>query len=408
MLGSNVVPVALAFAVLDLTGSATDLGLVLAARSVATVALLLVGGVWADRLPRHLVMLSADVLRFGTQGAVGILLLTGEAELWHLVVAQALGGAGDAFFNPASTGIVPHTVPPAQLQQANALVNLTTSLTAVGGPALGGVLVATVGTGWAFVADSATFLVSAAFLASMRLPRAAERASAPNFLAELKSGWREFSARTWMLVIDIWAVLGNMLVIASFLVLGPLVAERELNGATSWAIVLTAFGAGAVLGDLAALAFRPRRPLVAACLVLTLFSLPLALLAIPAPTPVIALGALFAAFGLTVFNTLFITTMQEQVPDEALSRVTAYDWLASVAFYPIGLAMVGPLADAIGVATLLLAGAVFNLAAAAFVLAVPSVRGVRRRDTGAPPAPAAVLDEGVGVPLPAPRSPPGS
>ena len=381
MVGSALIPVALAFAVLDLTGSATDLGLVLAARALPVVALLLVGGVWADRLPRNAVMLTTDLVRFVTQTAVGVLLVLDAAEIWHLVVAVAISGAADAFFMPASTGIVPHTVRRDRIQQANALLSLTSSTSAIAGPALGGVLVATVGVGWAFVADGATYLASAAFLAAMRLPRAAEHAETPNFLAELRTGWHEFSSRTWMLVIDSWAILANMFVISAFFVLGPLVAARELSGASSWATVLAAFGVGAVLGDLAALRFRPSRPLVVGCLVVTSYALPLAFLALAAPTLVVALGSLAAAFGLTLFNTLFITTMQEQVPPEALSRVTAYDWLASVAFNPIGYAIVAPLAAAVGVARLLWVIAAGQVAAGVLMAALPSVRRVERATT---------------------------
>ena len=381
MLGSSIVPVALAFAVLDdLHGSATDLGLVLGARWLSLMTLTLVGGVWADRLPRHVVMLSADLLRTASQATLGILLISGDAKLWHLILSQAIAGTGDAFFNPASTGIVPHVVPPARLQQANALLSLTSSGTGVIGPAIGGTLVATAGAGWAFVGDGASFLVSAAFLAGLHLPRAAEKIEATNFLADLRDGWREFRSQTWMLAIDAWAVLANMIVLAPFYVLGPVVAKRDLGGAGAWAAIAAAFGGGAVLGDLAALVFKPRRPLVVGCVAVSAFAAPLVLLAIPAPTPAIAAGALLAAFGLNLFNTFFVTTMQEQVPPAALSRVTSYDWVASVAFLPLGFALTGPLADLVGGPELLYAAAVFQVLAWVLLASLPSVRAIRRKE----------------------------
>jgi MFS family permease len=379
VLGSSLVPVALAFAILDLTGSATDLGLLLAARAVTSVVLLLVGGVWADRLPRNVVMLTADVARFGTQTTIGVLLLTGNAELWHFVVAMVVDGAANAFFAPASSGIVPHTVPPARLQQANALLGVVTSGAGVAGPAIAGLLVATAGAGWAFTADGVTYLVSAFFLARMRLPRALERAEAPNFVAELRQGWREFRAQTWMVAIDFSAIVANATVVAAFLVLGPLVSERELGGAASWATIATGFALGAVAGEVAALIVRVRRPLVLACSLILVFSLPIALLAIPAPTLAIAVAALLAGGSLTLFNTLFVTTMQEQVPEEALARVSAYDWLASVGFMPLGFAIVGPLADAFGVKEILWTFAATHVVIGAAVLMVPAVRRVERR-----------------------------
>jgi MFS family permease len=383
MIGTNIVPVALAFAVLDLTGSASDLGYVLGARWLALLGLTLIGGVWADRLPRHLVMLAADAARIVSQAGVGVLLVTGHAQLWHLVVTQVVAGAGDAFFNPASTGIVPHVVPPARLQQANALLSLTASGTGVVGPAIGGVLVATVGPGWAFVVDGGSFALSAAFLAVLRLPRAVERVDLPNFLGELREGWREFRARTWMVAIDVWAVLSNMIVIAPFLVLGPLICKRDLGGAGAWALIVSAFGLGALAGDLSALVLKPRRPLVFGLLVIPLFAIPLVLLAIPTSEYAIAPGAFGASLGLSLFNTLFVTTMQEQVPPASLSRVSSFDWVASVAFLPLGFALAGPLADAVGTARLLYAAAVFQVAAAALILCVPSVRAVRRASDGA-------------------------
>jgi MFS family permease len=380
MLGSSIVPVALAFAVLDdLHGSATALGIVLSMRWVAQIVLLLVGGVWADRLPRQLVMLAADATRAATQSSIGVLLVTGHAELWELALTQTASGACDAFFNPASTGLVPHTVPAARLQHANALLSLTASSAALVGPAIGGTLVATVGSGWAFVADGASFLASALFLAALRLPPRARVVETPTFIADLRAGWRDFRAQRWMVAVDCWAVLANMIVIGPFYVLGPLVAKRDLGGASAWAAIVACFGAGAIAGDLAAIAIRPRRPLVLGCAVVGTFALPPALLAVPAGTAAIAAGAFLAAFGLTVFNTLFVTTMQEQVPRESLSRVTSYDWLASVAFLPLGYALAGPLADAIGIRELLVAAAVFQVVGASTLASLPSVRAIERR-----------------------------
>jgi MFS family permease len=383
VVGSSLVPVALAFAVFELGGSATDLGLILAIRALPTVLLLLVGGVWADRLPRNVVMLASDVVQFAVQAAVAVLLLTDRAELWHLAVAAVVTGSAHGFFNPASTAIVPSTVSAARLQQANALLGMTTSGIGVLGPAVSGGLVAAVGPGWAFAVDSVTYLISAGFLLRMHVSRAVPKAEGPNFLAELRDGFREWRARTWLVAIDAWVSVFNMTVTASFVVLGPLVADEELNGASSWGLILGSWALGLFAGDGIAVVAKPRRPLVLACASLFPYLLLLVLLAAPATTPVIAFGAFFAGAGLALHNTLHVTTIQEQVPDVALSRVDAYDWVASIVFTPIGYAIVGPLAAAAGTAEVLVTFAVVQLVLGLAVLSLPAVRKVERR--GAPP-----------------------
>lgn len=167
-LGDRLVPVALAFAVLELTGSVTDLGIVLAAQTGPLVVFVLLGGVWADRLPRQAVMLACDGVRAVAQALSAALLLGGDAHVWQLAVLQAVYGTAEAFFAPASTAVVPQTVDPANLQQANALLGLSGNLASVLGPALAGVIVATLGPGWGLGIDAASFITSAVFLSFMR------------------------------------------------------------------------------------------------------------------------------------------------------------------------------------------------------------------------------------------------
>ena len=194
--GDGLYPVALAFAVVRLSGSAADLGFVFMAVLIPRVVLVLGGGVFADRLPRQRVMVGADLLRFVMQALTAAFLLSGGDALWVLVVLSVLYGAGDAFFQPAVTGLVPQTVQPEWIQQANALLGLTRSSFFLAGPAVAGALVATAGPGWAFAGDAATFAVSAVFLVQIRVPRThAERRS---FLAELRAGWGEVRSRTWV------------------------------------------------------------------------------------------------------------------------------------------------------------------------------------------------------------------
>jgi len=377
-LGDTFVYVALAFAVLSLTGSAVDVGLVLAANALPRVILLLVGGVWADRLPRQLVMVGCDIVSGLAQAALAILFLTGSAELWHLLMVAALNGAASAFFIPAANGLMPQVISAPRLQQANALMNLSQSVTWVLGPTLSGLIVATGGPGWVFAIDAVSFAISAGSLLAMRLPplMTPERRA---FLDDLAHGWREVRARSWFMAGLVVFALGNM-ASASFQVLGPVVADRELGGASAWGLILTGGALGGLAGGAVALRWRPSRPLLASFGMGPLIFSPLLLL-IP-PAPVLALAAAdFAAVGAIILgNTLWDTTVQQHVPGESLSRVNSYDWMVSLIFQPIAFAVVGPLAVAVGEAQTLILAFVLGTGANLAVLAVPSVRNLRRRD----------------------------
>jgi MFS family permease len=376
-LGDGLLPVAHSFAILQVDSSPSAIGFVLAARSVPLVLFLLVGGVWADRLDRRRLMLATDLLRAGTQALLAFLILTGRAELWQLIALAFVYGVGAAFFFPASTGLLPQLVSPGRLQEANGLLTLTESGFQVLGPVLAGVIIAVANPGWAIAVDSVTFVVSAAFLARLTLPAAVARVQL-GFVAELREGWREFRSRTWLWVDGLYSALGNALTLSPLFALGPVVAERDLDGASSWATIVTFAGVGAVVGGAFAIRIKPERPLRAGVAALSLLAGPPALLAIPADTVAIGVAAFFAALGLSFFNTVFVTTMQEHVPPDSLSRVSSIDWLLSVGLQPIGFALAGPLAETIGLSTTLAAAATWMILSTAAVLAVPSVRNLRR------------------------------
>lgn len=378
--GDALIPVALAFAVLrELDGSAADLGLVLAAFSLARVAFTLVGGVWADRLPRRRVMLVCDGIRAAVELFTFGMLVAGAMELWLFAVTATLFGAASAFFGPASTGLIPQTASPERLQQANALIAISRNGTAIFGPAASGVLVATTGPAWVFALDGATFLVSAAFLLALRL---APRVPPPrqHFIADLAAGLREVTARTWLssgLAVAAVANLG----IATFFVLGPVIFEEELGGASGWGLALTAGAIGGLLGGVVALRWRPQRPLVASFLVYSAGALPLAALAVPLGAPLIAVAtaALFA--GVAAGNVIWEATLQQAIPNDVLSRVSSYDLLVSLVFQPVGFALAGPAAETLGRDVTLWAAAGLVAGSTMLILAVPSVRGLRRADS---------------------------
>ena len=383
MLGTAVAPIALAFGVLDLTGSSTDLGLVLAANMVPQLLLVLFGGIFADRLPRNLVMVGSNLLSAGAQLATAALLLTHQAELWHLIALQALRGVAMSFFFPASQGLVPETVRPGLLQQANALLGMTKNGTSIFGAALGGVFVTLAGAGWALTFDAGTYAASAAVLAAMRLPRA-ERVDAPNLFRELAEGWAEFISRTWLWTIVVAFSVSNMVWTGAFLVLGPLVAKEFLGGAAAWGLIVAAEGAGLLTGGLLLLRFRPQRPLLVGMAAFSFAGLPLVLLASVRSTPVIAAGFFLAGVAIELFSVAWSTALQQHVPLDKLSRVSAYDVLGSIVFVPLGLAIAGPIADAIGLTDALWLAAVVSTACALAALAVRDVRNLRRPDDGFP------------------------
>lgn len=373
-LGDRLVPVALAFAVLDLTGSVTDLGIVLAAQTVPLVVFVLLGGVWADRLPRQRVMLGSDAVRALAQGASALLLLEGRAHVWQLAVLQAVYGAAEAFFGPASTAVVPQTVEGSDLQQANALMSLSGNVAAVLGPAFAGVIVATIGAGWGLAIDGATFVASAVFLAMMRVEPVLLAARAST-LAELRAGWHAFRSRTWLWVTVVYFTLFIGFVYAPLLVLGPQVARTSLGGAGAWAAIATALGLGSLVGGLIGFRWRPRYPLRVAFLAFLIAGPALfGLLAAHAPLPLIVAAALVDGASGPLFNTLWYTALQREVPANELSRVSSWDYLGSVGMLPAGQAISGPVGEAIGISTTLyLAGALFLVLLLA-VLAVPAVR----------------------------------
>jgi predicted MFS family arabinose efflux permease len=372
VLGDRMVSIALAFAVLELGGSASEVGFVLACRLLPLVGSLLIGGVVADRMSRRTVMVAADLARLVTQGTLGVLLIAGEPPIWSLAALSGLTGAATGFFNPASTGLMPTVVAPELLQQANGLRVTAMSGGEIVGPALAGVLIASVGPGWALAIDGATFGVSAAFLSGLRLPERVPRAPS-SFIADLREGWGAFSSRTWVWSLVLAAGLGNMLW-GSVNVLGPVIANRELGGAAVWGSVLGAMGIGALAGGLIAIRARPRRPLVLGLLALTLFAIPPALLAVGAPAAVVAAGMFLAGLGMMLGISLYEATLQRRVPADVLSRVSAYDWFGSLALQPVGLAIWGPIALAIGVEAALWVASALLLVSILAPLAVREVR----------------------------------
>jgi MFS family permease len=391
--GDGITPVALTFAVLGLTGSGTDLGIVLACQSIPLVLLALVGGVWADRLPRARLMVASDLVRAAVQFVGAVLLLSGTAQIWQLAVLAALHGAAEAFFRPAAGALLPQIVPAARLQQANSLMGMSDNFGWMVGPAVAGMLVGLIGAGGAILIDSATFLVSAAFLTALRVPAVLKTEAAHGFFDELRKGWHEVKSRTWLWVMLLRVCLVLFIVIAPFQVLGPLGLIEEGYGAVAWGWLQAVFSAGMIVGMLIAMRYRPKRPMITVTFTgATAVAAPLALAIFGDPW---TLGVIYGLRGVSVgiLVAVWNTTLQTQISRESLGRVTAWDWMASLALWPVGLAVAGPLAQAFGVTTMCWATGIIGLFAAFWVLLVKDVWRLR---------PAAALGDPAGSSPPPP------
>jgi MFS family permease len=390
-LGSGMATVALAFAVLGF-GGATDLGIVLLAREVPVVILLLLGGVFADRLPRRSILVSTDLIKAVSQGATALLLFTGTASVWNVAALQTVFGLAAAFSRPATVGLIKEAVTDARLQEANALMELSRSVLSIAAPAIGAIIVATGSPAIAILVDALTFIASAALTASMRLAAVLRIASA-SVLSDLRDGWGEFVKRPWAVAMVISFGLFQLTLFPALLVLGPVVAKTELGGPAAWGFVLAAESAGAVVGGILALHVKVSRPLVAGELAVLPAGALLIALAVPLPLPAIAAISLLGGIGFAVSNTFWFTALQRNVPEHALSRISSFDWLGSIALNPIGYALIGPIAAAIGPSEALAIAGLLNMAVSVTVALVPSVRAIGG-------APAAVSD----VPQQAPSS----
>jgi MFS family permease len=376
-LGNNMAAVALAFGVLQIGGTA-DLGYVFLAREIPTVVLLLAGGVWADRVSRKVLLVFGDVATGSAQAVTALLFLTHHATVWRVALLQMVFGMAGAFTRPASTGLVAQAVSHAHLQQANALVNLSRSTLRVVGPALGGLIVVVANPGWALAVDAATFFVTAGLQLQLRIPKA-ERPPRTRMLHELREGWSEFASRTWL-----WTIVGSfglfqLTLFPALLVLGPVVAKAHLGGAGPWGIILAFQGAGSILGGLIALRLHPRRPLVAATLLCVPIALMLALLGAAAPVPILCIAGFLGSVGLTCGDIIWFTTFQLQVPDHLMSRLSSFDWFGSIALNPLGYALIGPLANTLGVAATLYLAAALNGVISVAVALTPAIQRLERK-----------------------------
>ena len=374
-LGGGMANVALAFAVLGF-GTPTDLGIVLLSREIPMIVFLLLGGVFADRLPRRMILVGTDLVKGAAQVATAALLFTGEAHVWNVALVQGAFGVANAFSRPVGLGLVKETVSDAHLQQANALTQLSRSTLSIVSPALGALLVTFGSPAIAIAVDAVTFFVSAALIASMRIAGTV-RAATKSIVGDLREGWREFSSRPWVVAIIASFGLFQLTYFPALLVLGPTVALEHLDGAAGWGTIIAVEAVGAVVGGLVALRIRVTRPLIISELVVVPSGF--LLLALAAPLPLVAIAAIgfFVGAGFAIGENLYVTAFQRNIPEHALSRISSYDWFGSVALNPLGYALIGPVAEVIGIPETLVIAGILNVIVCFGVVLVPSVRAIR-------------------------------
>lgn len=372
--GSAIFPVALTLALVREIGSATDLGLVLASAAAGEGFFLLIGGVWADRLPRQKVMMAADVVRCVAHVYIGLQIIGGHAGLHELMLASGCVGAATGFFLPASSGLVPATVAPELLQRANAFMAVSRRTAMMVGPAAATTIALTIGPGWAMVLDGATFAINVLTLSRLRIKHSA--APRGTFFKDLREGWGEVRGRTWLwsnfLAHGCWNLSRTV-----YFTVGAATVITSMGGEVAWGVIAQGATIGALTGALLSLRIKTSRPLVVANVCLALGAIPLTLIALGAHTAFIAAGAAVMAFALGLMGTLWDTTVQQHVPADRISRVSAYDWLLSTALSPLGMALAGPLALAVGARAALYGAAALMAVSCLGVLAVPDVRHLR-------------------------------
>jgi MFS family permease len=389
-LGDRIVFIALALYVTDI-GSPSDVGIVLAANAIPLVLFVLIGGVWADRLERHRVMVVTDVVRAVLHGLLAVLIFIGPVPIWAIVVIEAGFGTAQAFFNPAFTGLVPQTVPEGELQQANAANTIVWNVAELVGPAIATVLVLGLGAGWAFTVDALTFVVSAALLSRVRPRSRGERTEPAAMLTDLRAGWREVRSRQWVWVVIVSTSLALLLALAPYMTLGPTIAEDRYGSTGIYGALAVALGVGTLLGSVSALRIRPRYPIRFAIGWGAIWPPVFVLFALGPPLVLLLPLFVLMGFGLSMFDVSWDTALAERIPPHALSRVSSFDYMGSLSLIPLGYVLAGPLAEAFGAVEVVVVGGLLASVVQLIALATPGVWRLQRLQPNSP-RPSSVVD----------------
>lgn len=375
--GNGISPVALAFGVLALPGATgKDLSIVMAARMFPMIALMLFGGVVGDRFKRNRIVGGADVLGSAFAAVSAVSLIAGNSSVFLLALMGALFGVLNALWWPAMSGVLPEILPKEKLQHGNAIIALTTNIGYVGGALLGGILVTAFGSGWALLVDAISFFVAGVIVWNLDLPTIV-RENINTVFQDLKSGWREFISRSWVVTVVVAFAVINLAFESMLQILGPLNFDKVESGPKFWSFNLAALTLGMLIGSLISLKIRFSRPLFLAMLIIAGASIWDFSLAMSAPLWISLLSAFFAGIAIDIFMVIWNTSLQTHIPEESYSRVVAYDALGSYGLSPLGIAAAGPLAQLLGVSTMIYITGSIALVAALASLCVKSVRDLK-------------------------------
>ena len=385
LLGDGLFLVALAWQVYTMSDAPTALATVGIAMTIPTIACLLIGGAVSDRFDRRLVMLAADTIRALVLAALAALAITGTVRFWELLAIAVVYGAATAFFNPASDALVPQLLPADTLAQANSLDQLIRPLALrLAGPALGGLMVSSIGAGWTFALDAGSFAVSvAALLAMSRVPVSAGSLSRSGTVREIQAGLRYVRSHAWLWATLVTAAIAYLLFMGPTEVLLPfIVKHRFTDGARDLGLIFAAGG----LGSLASALAIGQLGLPSSRLTFMYLAWTVATVAVAGYGLANGLWGLMLAS--VLFNTLetagtiaWATVKQRHVPSQLLGRVSSLDWLISIGLLPLSYALTGPVSAAIGPRqTLIWAGVLGAIVTVAPLLS----RRVRRLDDADP------------------------
>ncbi|MEN4667070.1 MFS transporter [Pantoea agglomerans] len=373
VLGNGIAPIALAFAVLDIGGSASDLGIVVASRSLCNVLFLLVGGVVADRYSRSRVLVSSAVVAAVSQAIVAWSVLDGSATVISLTLLGALNGAAAGIALPASSALVPQVVPATDLRQANALIQLGIYGGTVMGASMGGIITSAVGPGWGLAIDALGFAVSAPLYFLIRVKSNKAAASQGNILLDIKEGWAEFAGRSWIWSIVLQFAIINVAFNGIVEVFGPMIADASF-GRARWGIIVAAHSVGLIAGSFLAMKWHPRRDLLIGAMLAGLCALPIFMLSQNASAALLIVWFFIAGMSLGLFGVTWAHSLQTHIPPDKLARVYAYDAMGSFIAIPFGQLVAGPLATHFGMSAVLLMSALAVVMATAGVGLVPAIR----------------------------------
>jgi len=323
-------------------------------------------------------MIASDLARFVLHALLAVLILTGNVEIWHIVVIEALYGSAEAFFKPAQTGLLPQTVPEDEIQQAKAASGTMETIAEFSGPALATALVLGLGAGWAFALDSMTFLVSIWFLLRVRARERGEAPVAQPLREDLREGWQAVRSRAWLWSILVCFSAAVLFSFAPWFTLGPTVADEVYGSTGVFGVLSAAMGAGTIAGALIGFRWRPLHPMRAGMLLVLPW--PVSSLAFALGLPLVIVVAAFAigGVGLALFGIWWETALAERVPPHLLGRVSAYDWMVSLSLLPLGYLVSGPLGEAFGTQVVLATGAALATLALAAGLLVRETWELRR------------------------------